>query len=33
MFTTSRSVCIDASASKVWQVLSDLEFLPVPSAC
>ena len=29
MFTISRSVCIDASASKVWRVLSDLESIHV----
>ena len=29
MFTISRSLCIDASASKVWGVLSDLKSIHV----
>ena len=29
MFTISRSVCIDASASRVWKVLSELESIHV----
>ena len=29
MFTISRSVCVDASASKVWGVLSNLDSIHV----